>query len=97
MSKWKGPWECRIHGVLEYGLVDLDEEGKHIHAVGPYGLCRESLTPYDRRAPDPRVAALVEAGKALRDSCKYCERMGVHSGRECAEWDAALAALKEEA
>ena len=37
---------------------------------------------------------LVRLGQALRESTKYCERMGVHSGMECAAWDRYLASVK---
>jgi hypothetical protein len=43
-----------------------------------------------------RADKLAEALENLRKSCRYCERMGVHSGRECAEADIILAAHRKE-
>ena len=59
MDEWKRPWKCD-----RCGRVYIAKVGQHWPPGPPSGAdeyCTGILLPYDRRAPDLRVAALVEA------------------------------------
>ena len=54
MSEWKGPWKCE-----KCGEVLSCPETPHMWKGGPYGYCKGAVKPYDRRAPDPDLLALL--------------------------------------
>lgn len=96
MGEWKGPWEC------ETCLSVRDKPISHIISLSPFERCNGPFRPLDRRAPDPRVVALVEAGKLCRrelvrrHGLPFIDKPNCEGCQAIFAFDAALAALKEE-
>ena len=56
MDEWRGPWKCEKCGERQ------DETPHWRGTIGhQHEKCNGGLIPHDRRAPDPRVDALVKA------------------------------------
>ena len=91
MSEWKGPWKCAKCG-REFPCVDPNGHSATYPKIVSE-RCTGTLKPNDRRAPVPRVAALVEAAKEIRDAydaadvcdCGTAAPFGYHS-RRCSVW-----------
>ena len=98
MGEWKGPRKCEGCGAITgkdwAGEIEYDD-GHRYHftnrgtkkGIRPI-MCDGEMKPYDRRAPDPRVDALV---KAAEEAVNILRSLG---SAEELKLERALAAMK---
>jgi len=72
VSEWKGPYRCEKCGLVYSSATSNLNKGKC------QLYCGQTLVSWNRRAPDPQVAALVKAAKELRDAMAAAMRVLVH-------------------
>lgn len=73
MSEWKGPWKCMKCGIVWREYQEKCSARK----------CGGRLVPFDRRAPDPDLLALLrEAAFTLEQARQWVEGDEATHGRQ---------------
>ena len=104
VAEWHSPTEGTVdiedaERIIRAALAPVEARLEVAEKAGNhwFELANKEHNEYEAalRTVEARERELAEALRELRESCKYCERMGVHSGRECARADVLLAAYDE--